>query len=665
MQLISLDHLMLIFLLAGLVMLSRTRKWIVAKNPRGYAQISAGISLISFWGVISVLQNTFFVGEIVSKETAAITEILMLMVVLSGIVLLSSGISYWLPVSRKQMSKTNFAQKNDSSLLALTKLLLAGSATEKLFTEIANWLLNRFELEQVDVISISHKTSHSSLVASAGSLDNLQLLPEANLDKSAWPKELQLKQVTRIDELYSSDSGDQKDFGYALKLPVTENRSLLFVMWSQNSKLAEMITPEIIDILESGIVTNLDQQTLILTSDFTRNCDKKAKRILNMVSKLTNTNEIISLTCKQMAELMPLELITLVSFNNSTESCRLTVGATATVLCETGVNIFESTQTYLTRIFRTAIPVMESDLTAKPLGYGTRMMAASDIKSMIAIPVYAQGRMQGIATVGSTRKKAYTRRNFQMLISAAPVFEFILNMINGDQITQLVLKREKAICRFALDMTDKKRVVADPFRDAARLLYEYSNCDFVRISMLDSGDSFLTSRVLSGSNSQETVVPEKGHMILSLMPNHRSVIETGESLNCGFDNRLNEAELSQCFANESQSALLIPIKSNGRVVGVISLAGFQSEATARFDELTMQFAEMVSALLAKYMEQSLSVSSELNLGEIDNVATQGRLRQGSSLSGESFNTEKTDRLLTRAVKPAGKIALVLTDVNVG
>ncbi|MEE8403937.1 MAG: hypothetical protein V3S17_00945, partial [candidate division Zixibacteria bacterium] len=77
MQLISLDQLMLIFLLAGLVMLSRTRKWIVAKNPRGYSQISAGVSLISFWGVISVLQNTFFAGEIVSSETAAITEILM------------------------------------------------------------------------------------------------------------------------------------------------------------------------------------------------------------------------------------------------------------------------------------------------------------------------------------------------------------------------------------------------------------------------------------------------------------------------------------------------------------------------------------------------------------------------------------------------------------
>ena len=165
MELISLDQLMLIFLLAGLVMLSRTRKLIAAKNPRGYSQISVGISLISFWGVISVLQNRFFDGEFFSAETEAMTEILILMVALSGIVLLSSGMSYWLPISRKQMTKKNPAHENKRDELVLTKLLLAGGTTEKFFTEIADWLLNRFELEQVDVISISHKTSRSSLVA--------------------------------------------------------------------------------------------------------------------------------------------------------------------------------------------------------------------------------------------------------------------------------------------------------------------------------------------------------------------------------------------------------------------------------------------------------------------------------------------------------------------
>ena len=660
MELISLDQLMLIFLLAGLVMLSRARKWIVAKNPMGYSHISIGISLISFWGVISVLQNRFFAGEIVSAETEAMTEVLMLMVALSGIVFLSSGLSHWLPVSRKQIAKKNLANKNDRDVLALSKLLLAGGTTEKLFTEIANWLLNKFELEQVDVISISQKTSRSSLVASAGSLDNLHLLPEVNLDKSTWHKDIQLKQVIKLDQLDLSDSTEQKEFGYALKLPVTEYRSLLVVMWSQNSKLDEAIAPEIIDILESGIITNLDQQSSILTSDFIRKCDKKSRQILSSVSSLTNTSEIVSLTCRQIAEIMPLELMTLVSFNNGVESSRLTVGATATVLLETGVDIFESTQTYLTRISKTAITVMESDLTAKPLGYGTRMMAASDIKSMIAIPVYAQGRMQGIVTIGSTRKYAYTRRNLQMLILAAPVFEFILSMIYGDQITQLVLRREKAICRFALDMTENKIVAADPFRDAARLLYEYTDCDFVRISTIDNIDtvdndiSFLTSRVLLSRNSQETVVPEKGHMILSLMPNHHRVIEAGESVNCGFTNRLNEAELSQCFAKETKSALLIPIKSSRRVVGVISLAGFQSETFARFDELTMQFGEMVSALLARHMQQSISDSSNLRNVEVDNVITRGRLRQGSKLIGDSFKTEKTERLLSTTLMASGK-----------
>ncbi|MCH7947104.1 MAG: GAF domain-containing protein [candidate division Zixibacteria bacterium] len=661
MQLISLDQLMLILLLAGLVMLSRARKWIVAKNPKGYNQISAGISLISFWGVISVLQNTFFASEIVSAETAVMTETLMLLVALSGIVLLSSGMSYWLPVSKKQIRKTNAAHKHDKEVLALANILLAGSATEKFFTEIADWLVKSFELEQVDVLSISDKTSRSSLVASAGSLDNLHLLPEANLDKSSWHRKIRSKQVTKLEELGLSNSSEQEEFGYALKFTITAGRSLLFVMWSKQSKLAEMLTPEIIDILESGIVTNLEQQTLILTSDFSRNCDKKTRQILSRVNHLTNANEIISQTCQQLSEIMPLDLMTLVSFNNNTESCRLTVGATATVLIETGVNIFESTQTYLTRISRTSIPVTESDLTSKPLGYGTRMMAASDIKSIIAVPIFVQGRMQGIVTVGSTRKRAYTRGNLQMLISAAPVFEFMLSTIYGDQITQLVLKREKAICSFALDMTANQELAADAFREAARLLYEYTHCDSVRISMIDKDDSFLTSRVLLSSDSQKTVVPEKGHMILSLMPSHRSVIETGESLNCGFVDELNEAELSQCFTDTTKSALLIPIKSGGRVAGVISLAGFQPEAAARFDELTMQFGEMVAALLARHMERSISVSSNQSRAELDKVTARGRLRQGSLLSGDSFETVKNDRLLSATVEPAGKINLVLTD----
>ncbi len=661
MELISLDQLMLIFFLAGLVMLSRARKWIVAKNPKGYNQISAGISLISFWGVISVLQNSFFANEIISAETALMTEILMLMVALSGIVLLSSGMSYWLPVSKKQIRKTDAVRRHDKDELALTKLLLAGGSTEKFFTEIADWLVKRLELEQVDVISVFNKTSRSSLVASAGSLDNLHLLPEANLDKSTWHLDINSKQVTRLEELDLSDFTEQNEFGYVLKFTITASRSLLFVMWSKHSTLVEMITPETIDILESGIVTNLEQQTLILTSDFSRNCDKKARRILSRINNLTNTNEIISLTCRQISELMPLDLLTLVSFNNNTESCRLTVGATATVLIETGVNIFESTQTYLTRISRTALPVIESDLTAKPLGYGTRMMAVSDIKSMIAVPVFAQGRMQGIVTVGSTRKQAYTRRNLQMLTAAVPVFEFILSMIYGDQITQLVLKREKAICQFALDMTGNRKMSAEPFADAAKLLYEYSNCDFIRISMIDNDDSFLTSRVLLNRDSQKTVVPERGHMILALMPNHRSVIETGESLNCGFVNSFNEAELSQCFTEKAKSALLIPIKSSGQVVGVISLAEFKAEAAASFDELTIQFGEMVAALLARRIEQTVLVSADPGRAGVDNLTIKGRLQQSIPLSRDSLKTEMNDRLLATTVEPAGKINLILTD----
>ena len=658
------DQLMLIILLAGLVMLSRSRKSIIAKNPKGYNQISAGISLISFWGVISVMQNTFLGGKIIAAETEAMTEILMLMVALSGLILLSSGISYWLPVAKKHTPGMKSAQDNDTDVLALTKLLLSNITTEKLSTELSNWLLNRYELDQVDVISISNKTLKSSLMASAGSLDKLHLLPAANIDKSAWPKRLQSRQVTRVDELNSTYSYLGEGFGFVLKLNVTQNRSLLFVMWSQNSKLAETIAPEIIDVLESGIAANLDHQTMILTDDFIRDCDRKAKQMLNKVSNLTNTNEIFSLTCSHFAELMPLELMTLVSFNNCTENCRLTVGATGTVLFETGVDIFESEETYLTRISKTSIPIMESDLTTKPQKYGTRMMAASDIKSMIVIPVYAQGRMQGIVTVGSAGKEAYTRRNLQLLLSAAPVFDFILSMIYGDQIAQLVLKREKAISGFALDITSYQRKAADPFGDAAKLLYEYTNCDTVRISLIDQDDSFLTSKVLLNCNSQETVVPEKGHMILSLMPNHRSVIETGESLNlsdCDSSNRLNEAELSQCFAPNAKSALLIPIMTNSQAAGIIGLASFQSEAAARFDELTMQFGEIIASLLARHMEQSISVSSDLIFGKRENVTNTGGLRQGRVLSGETFKTEETDRLLLSIDKPAGKMDSVLTD----
>jgi len=97
------------------------------------------------------------------------------------------------------------------------------------------------------------------------------------------------------------------------------------------------------------------------------------------------------------------------------------------------------------------------------------------------------------------------------------------------------------------------------------------------------------------------------------------------------------------------------------VAGVISLAGFQPEAAARFDELTMQFGEMVAALLARHMERSISVSSNQSRAELDKVTARGRLRQGSLLSGDSFETVKNDRLLSATVEPAGKINLVLTD----
>ena len=134
--------------------------------------ISANSQILLYRSFISVLQNSIAGVESVTSEIEALTELLMLLVALSGIVLLSAGISNWLPVSRKKVTEVKGQNSNNIDVISLSRIFFNNTETEIIFTQTTNWLFFNYDLDQADAIYISNKNSKTSLLASAGDLDN-------------------------------------------------------------------------------------------------------------------------------------------------------------------------------------------------------------------------------------------------------------------------------------------------------------------------------------------------------------------------------------------------------------------------------------------------------------------------------------------------------------
>ena len=223
------------------------------------------------------------------------------------------------------------------------------------------------------------------------------------------------------------------------------------------------------------------------------------------------------------------------------------------------------------------------------------------------------------------------------------------------------LKKRQTILEKFTEFTVSVGNIQTVFDKAVELISNELKPTSTRISTFDSQGSFLNSQALKATDLTGTVTPPTGSMILSLMPYHRLIKEKGRTLLINQDKtdlKLSEVEQNQFSRKGLNSALLIPLKVNQTVIGVISLGERRNWSQYHFNTRDIKFVQSIASLISialkvqtkktKRQEDNTDLSSN-NLDDVT-ASFDRRSRLKSSLSGIMGSVE----ILRKSENPDNK-----------
>jgi len=211
-----------------------------------------------------------------------------------------------------------------------------------------------------------------------------------------------------------------------------------------------------------------------------------------------------------------------------------------------------------------------------------------------------------VASKGTNR---FTLREIELIEAAVPLLS---HLVTEEVYRYKIGVNERRVDLINSFLADCGRVssLQDLFEQAAALLSRELRTSMVRISTYEYDGAFLKSRALASMRPIEGLTPVDGHMILSLMPYHTLVRETGRLMMINqeqTDKKITEAEARQVCRPDLQSALLVPVTVGQETLVVISLAELRRWSRYQYNQSDVMFASLVAS--------GLSLAIQLALGK--------------------------------------------------
>ncbi|MCK4462676.1 MAG: GAF domain-containing protein, partial [candidate division Zixibacteria bacterium] len=335
---------------------------------------------------------------------------------------------------------------------------------------------------------------------------------------------------------------------------------------------------------------------------------------------------------------------------------RLTVGANRTLLDEIGLDLCAG-NSHVGYVLQSGKPMFVdclADETGLPVD---DLVVAGGVRSVMALPVTCHHRPDAVLTIASSDESAYERRDQRLLESVMPI---IRDLVLDDTYRRASAESER---KFSLinDILAEVGETSDlrvMFQRAADTVLTELQCTMVRIATFDHDDAFLSSRAVAHDPSTAPPTPGDGHMVMSLMPLHRRVRDSGRILmvdGADAEHHLTPAEAGQAFFPEVQSAMLVPVMLGQQVLAVIGIADSHQGGRRSYRRLDILLVRSTAAILALAIQASLgrkltgSIVENRGLDSPTMRTSQLRGRIRSSLSGILGSVE----MIKSQHKPSG------------
>lgn len=627
------DWMIAVFFLMALVLVRGFKAQIKADSTDSYDNIAGGLTILALTAVarlysaLGMFEGVPFLSETVFFDLA------YWICVITGSTFIISGVANWLPLARYHRQYNRSRIEHLDLLRKVQQLVGVETRLDAVLATSLQYMTDQMSFVAGAVFKCSPVSGVLTLEATTREFPiDPQLLNQVQLDTSA-------RRFHGLGFRHNSDCllrglpGELDRPGMTLPIMVGHRPVGFFLLWDNRGEEINSDDRLILRLVADVIARKIDMDRLVLQHQSGKRREAWAIRLQEAITSVTESRQRFAALSRILAERISFDNAALVSLDEvGKKMTRFSSGADGRVLVETGLPLPPGSSLTAAAVYAHQT-VVYSDLDDAHQPDRAEIITAGDVKSLLAIPLPLGDRTSAVLILTSRQKAAFgpwIQRELQSLGSllALVVLPEVVGNIKAREGARLEkLHRFSSIANSA----ESQPVIMET---AAKMISDELNADLVRISFIDDTGSFLASRALVSTVPMTGMVPANGQMILSLMPLHEQVLNTGQVVlvdETTVETAMPGIERQQAFTEGIRSAFLVPAMVRDGAIGVISVAGLKDEPTITPGKQSRIFIQAIAGQLAASFERTTSRSQP----RVGAVAMDDRLSRHQSIIDRS------------------------------
>lgn len=637
------DLITAIFFLLSLIVTAKLKEQINKESKECFRYIFSGLVIITFMSLTNIYFQLGLFNSVPFISEPLFFKLIYWIGNITGITILISGASSWLPIARMFRLYNENRIKRLDIIKKVEQLIRVENRITVILSQTLKDMTQSFEFNCGAVYVYSQKKKSMNFISS----HCRDSAPAFDMTKLNFKNDLSGTQYdgykNEISDYFETESALLPD----IIIPIRVNKILLGAYLFYKEESIEMSNDDVLNlkIIADIVAGKITSATSILKEKYELSLKSWQEKLYSSINYNKKTDDNIRTVLAKLKEKVSFDYFSLSMIHDDKTVQRFTATSeNASLLNEINIEKFHDTS--ITHyVFNNNKPVYISDLGEETELLIDNFILKSNMRSLLAMPVEFGNKVSGVVLFASFEIDKYNNIQRTYFSKTLALFANLIQESKKRYNLKAIERKQSILDKFTKSILQSNEIQS-MFNMAATVIARELKPALTRISTYDKQNSFLNSRALLINTPAGRVTPESGSMILSLMSYHRMIKDKSRTMLINQEEtelKMSEAEQKQFFGDNLKSALLVPIMANDSVFGVISLGEQREWSRYHFNSDDIKFVQSISTLLSiaitVLMKQSKVTANksiaENNMIEKESsrVAQNQRSRIRSSLTG--------------------------------
>lgn len=594
---------------------------------------------------------------VVSDEFLRIT--MSTIIAMGGLLLLFSGFVMWLPTLTRSRHRYQKVGRLLDLFYNINALSNSHYTSERIIADAMNLIYESIEPKKLVYLGWDrpHKLLKTVHIIPQDSIDQSDLTIRIDqLEQIVWLRNPVIERRNCRSRIITSEIGSDLDLsllisdgGVVASLPLSNGKQAMGVLLLSFEAEADFEEEDVetLQLILDSIGTTLDRREI--AEENMRLCDLKDSHDLLIRAAIESPTpaDLLTSSVRLFQRFVPFDMLTIAVLDeNHTNMKRYSISESGNKVSEMGLSL-PVDGTLVGNIAASGRPDISTQL-ADNRSSDDQWLSRCGFGSRLSLPVRVGERTAGVVSFVSVGDNRYSRALLDAASLAADAVAIVINNL---------ISRDKLICRSIqtksswelLSKLVSEESTESYFEEFVKQVTLATPVTFCRMFTYDSAESQLhLVTEYNRRNDTEDRIPARITLNLSDMPQHRAALVTGEVLlinQSDPDSRASDDEVKLGFPDSIHSALLIPLKVDDKVKGLVSLGEMRDWQRRSFSEEDTAFARTVAA------------QASLSLALAESRAAVRHLRKRESRSDEGYML--FDALSGASRRLAGSVSAIM------